>query len=330
MSEVSYKKCILASNAAECTKLLDDCLNGDPKCIEEFNKMKREYNSGMRFSEVNKEDIKALLTRMKIFPYISNDKTSDQIIREWVSGLGESDDDKKVKNNTNLQNILMFQVEALINPEFSGDPATMKTSKAYISPRPCSDKRAFNLEGILTSRPTPKKLVIGADGRGTMVGGGSRSQAKNLSYVNKIRYLDSLNTYYNMVGGSAEPTNCCNDLKQMYDTINNNLQAHGKEVEKGDANIIENMFQKFASLEEKVSQIQDNISKLSSVSGTNVAGVLESEKQHLKTESKYLSSQGKTITSVLRSLFESIDQVPISHKTLTNARLQFPQHTVTY
>ena len=206
----------------------------------------------------------------------------------------------------------------------------MKTSKAFISPRPCSDKRVFGLEGVIGKRPIPKKVVIGPDGVGRMVGGGSRTQAKNLSYVNKIRYLDSLNTYYNMVGGDVQPTNCCNDLQKMYAKITNDLQTHGKQVEASDNNIIETMLNKFAELETKVAQIQENISKLSSVSGTNVSGVLEAEKEKLKTESKYLSSQGKTITSVIRSLFESIDQVPVNYKTLTNARLQFPQHTINY
>ena len=161
-----------------------------------------------------------------------------------------------------------------------------------------------------------------------MVGGGSQNERKNLSYVNKIRYLDSLNSYYSMVGGAPEPTNCANDLKEMYTNITNNLQLHGKQVEDSDNRIIETMLNKFSELESRVAQINENISKLSGMSGANVSGVLQSEKEKLKMDNKTLSTQGKNITSVIRNLFENSSQVPDNNKTLSNARLQFPQHTV--
>jgi hypothetical protein len=160
-----------------------------------------------------------------------------------------------------------------------------------------------------------------------MTGGGS--QRKSRSYVNKMRYLDSLNSYYSMVGGAVEPSNFSDELKIMYNQITNNLQSHGKQVEISDNRIIETMLNKFGELETKLAQIQENVNKLSSVHGSNVSGVLNVEKDKLRTESKYLSNQGKSITSIIRSLLESTDNIADNNpRAITNARLQFPQHTI--
>lgn len=320
MSEA--KQCIMAAKAKECIDLLKKCASGDKECIEQFKKLKGEYAQGMTFQE-SKEEINKFLTTNQITPFIVSGKKSDEIIGEWHKSLlaTNTSEAQLIVNNENLTAIFMSLVEYVIRPDsdkFSGDPATMKTSSAWFPPRPTGAERVFS-DLPFDIRPTKR----------VMTGGGS--QRKTRSYVNKMRYLDSLNTYYNMVGGAVEPFNCSDQLKVMYNDITNNLQSHGKQVEVSDNRIIENMLNKFSNLETKLAQIQENINKLSSVHGSNVSGVLHVEKDKLKLESKYLSNQGKSITSIIRSLLESTDNISDNNqRTLTNARLQFPQYTVTY
>jgi hypothetical protein len=336
MSEV-YNKCIVAPNVIDCASLLTNAINGNLDSINQFKQLKSEYAKGLRLSGSNTkntiERIKIVLFNLKIT--LLENKTADEIIENWLKtdknlASRRSDPAKKIASDEELKAILIFLVEFVINPEFSGAPETMKTSKAWFSRRPnCTEpKRVFSAATYLKTRPTPKKVNFRKDGTIEMVGGGSQNERKNLSYVNKIRYLDSLNNYYSMVGGAPEPTNCGNDLKAMYENITNNLQLHGKQVENSDNRIIETMLNKFTELENKVLQINENIAKLSGMSGANVSGVLQTEKEKLKMDNKALSTQGKNITSVIRNLFENSSQVPDNNKTLSNARLQFPQHTI--
>ena len=65
--------------------------------------------------------------------------------------------------------------------------------------------------------------------------------------------------------------------------------------------------------------------------GANISAVLKNEQEKLKVESKYLSSQGKSLTSIIRSLFESSEQLGGDNgRVLANARAQFPPHAVSY
>jgi len=331
MSEV-YNKCIVAPNASECASLLKKCISGDAECIKTFNKLKVDYAKGLKLSEDGKVTyIRDILVENGFGPFLSSGETkADVIVLNWHNSLRSSPEANAIRANADLTSIFEYLVAFVIDPQFSGEPETMKTSKAWFSRRPnCTEpKRVFSAATYLKTRPTPKKVIFTKDGKIEMVGGGSQNERKNLSYVNKIRYLDSLNSYYSMVGGAPEPTNCANDLKEMYTNITNNLQLHGKQVEDSDNRIIETMLNKFSELESRVAQINENISKLSGMSGANVSGVLQSEKEKLKMDNKTLSTQGKNITSVIRNLFENSSQVPDNNKTLSNARLQFPQHTV--
>jgi len=323
----------MAPTARACIQLLEKIAINDAVSIAELKKLASDYALGMRFSD-DKDIVHKVLVNNGFASFLGTSETSDVIVKKWHAGLGDSKDAQLVKGNADLTAIFMSLVEFVKRPDsdkYTGDPATMKTSKAWFSPRPfCTGPtRVFSATTHLKTRPTPKQLNF-VGGVPVMTGGGSQNERKNISYVNNMRYLDSLNNYYNMVGGDVQPTNCCNDLQKMYENITNNLQSHGKQVETSDNRIIETMLNKFSELESKVVQIQENISKLSAVPGANVSGVLRAEKEKLKTESKYLSTQGKSLTSVLRSLFESSNQVPDNNKALTNARLQFPQHTVGY
>jgi len=318
MSEA--KKCIMAAKAKECIDLLEKCAKGDKECIEAFKKLRGEYAQGMKFEET-KEEVNKILSLNEVSRFIAPGKTSDKIIGEWHESLlkTNSREAQLIVNNDDLTAIFVSLVEYVIRPEsdkFTGDPATMKTSSAWFPSRPTGAERIYS-DLPFDIRPTKR----------TMIGGGN--QRKSRSYVNKMRYLDSLNSYYSMVGGAVEPSNFSDELKIMYNQITNNLQAHGKQVEISDNRIIETMLNKFGDLENKLGQIQENVNKLSSVHGSNVSGVLQVEKDKLKTESKYLSNQGKSITSIIRSLLESTDNIADNNpRAITNARLQFPQHTV--
>ena len=324
-----FKKCMVAASAGECIELLKGCINGDAKCLAEYNKLKDDFSKGLRATKEDKENIKAVLKQLAFPIVIDESKTSDVILEEWLAKIPAGPEKQNIEKNTTLRQVLAYLIAFVIDPAFSGEPTTMKTSKMWFSRRPnCTDPKRIFSGASLTSRPKSKTAKFNKDGSLVMVGGGSQNERKNLSYVNKIRYLDSLNSYYSMVGGAPEPTNCGADLQRMYENITSNLQNHGKQVETSDNRIIETMLNKFSELESKVLQIQENISKLSGMSGANVSGVLNTEREKLKMESKSLSSQGKNLTSVIRSLFESSSQVPDNNKALTNARLQFPQHTV--
>lgn len=327
MSEIKLKSCMVAASAGKCVELLQGCMRGDKECFEEYSKLKAAFKYGIRATEQQKADIKKFLAANE-HPILVNEnttKTADEIIKDWVDSLPPGPEREKIRNNLEFRAVLMLLVEFVIHKDFSGDPATMKTSKMWFSTRPnCTNPKVLFSGKSLSDRPTSRTRT----GLGVMVGGGSQNERKNISYVNKIRYLDSLNSYYSMVGGASEPTNCAADLQRMYENITSNLQNHGKQVEDSDNRIIETMLNKFSELESKVAQIQENISKLSEVAGANVSEVLKNEKEKLKTVSNYLSTQGKNITSVIRNLFESSSEVPVNNKTLTNARLQFPQHTV--
>jgi len=309
-------------------ELLKGCvLEGDGKCLEEYNKLKDDFSKGLRATEEDKKNIKAVLKEMNIV--IDESKNVEEILKEWFDKIPSGSERVAILKNITLRNILSFLIAFVIDPEFSGDPTTMKTSKMWFSTRPnCTDPKRIFSGKSLSVRPTSKKVNFRKDGTIEMVGGGSQNERKNISYVNKIRYLDSLNSYYNMVGGATEPTDYSTDLQKIYESIISNLQLHGKQVENSDNRIIETMLQKFSELESKVKQLHENIAKLSEVAGTNVSEVLQNEKEKLKTVSNYLSTQGKNITSVIRSLFENSSQLPINNKALSNARLQFPQHTV--
>ena len=319
MSEV-YNKCIMAPSASECASLLKQCAKGDKGCIDTFNKLRSDYAQGLRLSEDGKVTyIRDILVENGFGPYLNSGETNvDVIVTNWNNSLGASPEAKRIRENTELMSIFQYLVSFVIDPRFSGEPETMKTSSAWFPPRPTGAERVFS-DLPFGTRPTKR----------VMTGGGS--QRKSRSYVNKMRYLDSLNTYYNMAGGAVEPSNCSDELKVMYNQINSNLQAHGKQVEESDNRIIETMLNKFGELETKVAQIQENLKNLASVNGSNVSGVISSEKSKLSTESKYLSNQGKSITSIIRSLLESTDNIGDNNiRALTNARLQFPQHTTTY
>ena len=319
MSEV-YDKCIIARDASECASLLEKCAKGDVGCISTFNKLKSEYAKGLKRSEDGKVAyIRDILVKNGFGPFLSSGETkADVIVLNWQNSLKASDEANRIRANTELMSIFEYLVAFVIDPEFSGEPETMKTSSAWFPSRPTGKQRIFS-DLPFDIRPTKR----------VMTGGGS--QRKSISYVNKMRYLDSLNTYYSMVGGAVEPSNCSDQLKVMYNDITNNLQSHGKQVEVSDNRIIETMLNKFGDLETKLAQIQENVNKLSSVNGSNVSGVLNVEKDKLKLESKYLSNQGKSITSIIRSLLESTDNIGDNNqRALTNARLQFPQHTTTY
>lgn len=322
MSEVY--KCMVARDSTECSALFERCMAGDADCIKQYNELKKDFEKGLKKpTPAERESMRKMLVDAKVV--IDKTKTSDQILENWIASMPDGPEKVKIAGNTTMKNILVLIIEFVRNEDFSGDPATMKTSKMWFSRRPnCTDPKVLFSGASLTPRPTSKSRT----GLGVMVGGGSQNERKNISYVNKIRYLDSLNSYYSMVGGASEPTNCAADLQRMYENITSNLQNHGKQVEDSDNRIIETMLNKFSELESKVAQIQENISKLSEVAGANVSEVLKNEKEKLKTVSNYLSTQGKNITSVIRNLFESSSQVPVNNKTLTNARLQFPQHTV--
>lgn len=330
MSE--FKKCMVAASAGECLKLLEGCLNGDGDCFAEYEKLRNDYASGLRATKEEKAAIKDFFaTKGKIRLSIDENttETADEIITKWLNTIPEKDGLKsKISSNFSLLRILVLLVSFVITKDFSGDPATIKTSKMWFSTRPnCTDPKRLFSGKSLSIRPTTRTR-LNPDGTYIMVGGGSQNERKNLSYVNKIRYLDSLNTYYSMVGGAPEPTNYGIDLQRMYENITSNLQNYGKQVEDSDNRIIETMLHKFSELESKVAQIHENIAKLSEVAGANVSEVLQNEKEKLRTVSNYLSTQGKNITSVIRSLFENASQVPNTNKAISNARLQFPQHTV--
>ena len=319
---------MVAASATECLELLEGCMRGDAKCIEEYNKLKDDFSRGLRATKEDKENIKIILQRMKVSLVIDESKTVDEILGKWLADIPSGPEKLAITRNLTLLNILTFLISFVIDPEFSGEPATLKTSKMWFSTRPkCTDPKRIFSGKSLSVRPTTRTR-LNPDGTYKMVGGGSQNERKNISYINKIRYLDSLNSYYSMVGGASEPTNCAADLQRMYESITSNLQVHGKQVEDSDNRIIETMLNKFSELESKVKQIHENIAKLSEVAGTNVSEVLQTEKEKLKTVSNYLSTQGKNITAVIRSLFENTSQVASNNKAVTNARLQFPQHTV--
>ena len=327
MSEV-YKKCIVAPNASECASLLKKCMAGDEECIKTFNALKADYAKGLKLSEDGKVTyIRDILVANGFGPFLSSGETkADEIVLKWQNSLESSPEAEKIRANTDLINIFTYLVAFVIDPEFSGEPETMKTSSAWFSPRPDGKNRLYSVDSLET-RPKIKSNDLP-----DMVGGGSHNMNKDISYVNKIRYIDSLNTYYNMVGGNLDTSSkCCNELTQMYKDITNNLESHGKQVEASDNRIVETMLKKFDELEHKVEQIQANINKLSSMPGANISAVLKNEQEKLKVESKYLSSQGKSLTSIIRSLFESSEQIGGGNeKVLANARAQFPPHTVSY
>jgi len=328
-----YDKCILAPSGRGCAELLQKCIKGDETCINEFNKLKGEFSRGMRFSNTDKQSIIEMLKELGIYNNISPGKTSREIVENWLASLGDTEDEKSIKSSGTIQDILKFQVEYIINPEFTGNPATIKSGtdigSVWFSPRPDGKNRLFSVDDL---KIRPKTRSNDLPELPAMVGGGSYNMNKDLSYVNKIRYIDSLNTYYNMVGGNVDTNSkCCNELTQMYKDITNNLESHGKQVEASDNRIVETMLKKFDELEHKVEQIQANINKLSSMPGANISAVLKNEQEKLKVESKYLSSQGKSLTSIIRSLFESSEQLGGDNsRVLANARAQFPPHAVSY
>ena len=325
MSEIY--KCMVARDSAECSALFERCMAGDADCIKQYNELKRDFEKGLKKpTPAERESIRKMLEDSKVV--LDKTKTADQILEKWIASMPDTPERAKIASNTTMKNILLLFIEFVIREDFSGDPATIKTSKMWFSRRPmCTDPKVLFSGASLTDRPTSRTRT----GLGVMVGGGSQNERKNISYVNKIRYLDSLNSYYSMVGGASEPTNCAADLQRMYENITSNLQNHGKQVEDSDNRIIETMLNKFSELESKVAQIQENLKNLASVNGSNVSGVISSEKSKLSTESKYLSNQGKSITSIIRSLLESTDNIGDNNiRSLTNARLQFPQHTTTY
>lgn len=330
MSDGVYDKCILARSAVECADLLKKCVSGDDECMKTFDDFKRYYAKGMRREDGLTTYLDELLEKIKLKEIIKADisKTSEAIMEEWKNTLGTDPDAIKVRDNNALIKTLEQLVEFYKNPDFTGDPATMNSARFYFDERPTGDSTFYGLSS-LTDRPTPRTTTIGPDGKVKMIGGGSINEKKSLSYVNKIRYLDSLNTYYNMVGGSVDPTiSCAEQLKNLYEDVINNLKQLGKKIEDGDNAIMEKMIQKFSELENKIAETHKNITTLSSMPSSNVNTALEKEKKYLNTSSKYLSSQGKTLTSILSSLFENSNQVADSYKVINDARIQFPQHTV--
>lgn len=330
MSDGVYNKCIVAPDAAECASLLKKCVSGNKDCIDTFKGFQSYYVKGMRKDNRLTTYLNELLEEIKLKGIIDADtsKTSEAIMDEWKNNLGSTEEANKVKANIELINILTYLVEFYRNPDFTGDPTTMDSARFFFSERPTDATRFYDLLS-LEYRPTPRTTTIDSNGKVQMTGGGSINEKKSLSYVNKIRYLDSLNTYYNMVGGSVDPTiSCAEQLKNLYEDVNDNLKQIGKKIEDGDHKIMEEMIEKFNKLENKITETHTNITTLSSMPSSNVNTALEKENEILKTSSKYLSSQGKTLTSILSSLFENSNQVADSYKVINDARIQFPQHTV--
>jgi hypothetical protein len=327
-----YDKCILAKDANQCATLLEKCMiNPDAECIQTFNSLSSEYQKGLRLEDRSKVDyIKSVLEKRG---FVFNSNNSVDIVNNWKNTLGSGDQVESIRKNIKLMSIFTYLVEFVVNPEFTGNPATIKSGtdidSVWFSPRPDGKNRLFSVDDL---KIRPKTRSNNLPELPAMVGGGSYNMNKDLSYVNKIRYIDSLNTYYNMVGGNVDTNSkCCNELTQMYKDITNNLESHGKQVEASDNRIVETMLKKFDELEHKVEQIQANINKLSSMPGANISAVLKNEQEKLKVESKYLSSQGKSLTSIIRSLFESSEQLGGDNgRVLANARAQFPPHSVSY
>jgi len=324
-----YDKCIVAKDANECATLLEKCMAGtDNECIQTFQALSSEYQKGLRLEDRSKVNyIRSVLEKRG---FVFNSNNSVDIVQNWKNNLGSDSKSESIRANIKLMSIFTYLVEFVVNPEFTGNPATIKSGtdidSVWFSSRPDGKNRLFSVDSLET-RPKTRSNNLPA-----MVGGGSHNMNKDLSYVNKIRYIDSLNTYYNMVGGNVDTNSkCCNELIQMYKDITNNLESHGKQVEASDNRIVETMLKKFDELENKVTQIQENINKLSSMPGANISGVLKNEQEKLKVESKYLSSQGKSLTSIIRSLFESSEQLGGDNgRVLANARAQFPPHAVSY
>ena len=219
MSEV-YDKCIIARSVTECASLLKKCSKGDVACEATFKKLRSEFAKGLRRSEDGKVTyIKDILVENGFGPFLSSGETkADVIVLKWQNSLGMSPEASAIIANSELTSIFEYLVAFVTDPKFSGEPDTMNTSSAWFPSRPTGAERIFS-DLPFDIRPTKR----------IMTGGGN--QRKSRSYVNKMRYLDSLNTYYSMIGGAVEPSNFSDELKIMYDQITNNLQSHGKQVE---------------------------------------------------------------------------------------------------
>jgi hypothetical protein len=161
---------------------------------------------------------------------------------------------------------------------------------------------------LLPSSGTPRI------GGGNMIGGGSMFDSfNNKRNVSMVRYLDSIERNYKMIGGDGSGIILSPHLRQTYTDFLEELQIKGKRIESADAKVITDMLDSLENSEKKLNKVAAYITRYNELKDdvrfTNLLNVNpitidilhELEKQYQELSSK-VSSKGLAAKSALEQI----------------------------
>ena len=310
-----------------CAKLIDQCIAGDNKCLDEFANIANQLETnGLDDISFNPGYLGSLLQRIGLVKII-DPKVDPNAIDHWLRSLrqkaGTNADELKrinqIANNSALLNMLRHFYVKVYYPEL-----TFGTPKYDIQ---FSKLSKFKLLPRYSKHPTRADITLDLRGsrkpidRILQVGGGNINNRH-------ARFFDAIEKQFMMSGGGSSYPLVSPAFEKALANLMKDLESVGKTVEEGDLRKIRDIMLEYQNSEKKVQSIVMLIQKLRELvdsrhrlSEGQRQAMLYSISEALAVEERRLNewkTQGRTVLNIFKHIR---DESPISNDDLwKNAR----------
>jgi len=294
-----------------CADILNKCISGDSKCLEEFNDLgPLIVNNGIDYYKTlgGNDDVKNLLSKLKI-------NTADpHPIKSWLNNLKmeakgnvvELEKINKIANNnvliTVLKNfIVLVKTPTLIPGRPDYNEELRKLDKlSFLQPRVSRNSRPVGKPSLLKERFQHKPV----DHIKLQTGGGNLNR-------NDIRLFDALENNFNMIGGGDDmKTEFHGLLVGLYNQYKLDLAKNNKEILREDSKQIDDLLAEFKIKETNFNESKRAIGEAINNANKNAQFNMNRLVENHKSLEKDVKNDGLTIIGILKCIKEGCNVPP--------------------